>query len=654
MKAILTLLLLPAFMLAAAQQKVIDSLKKELYKTGEDTNRVLLLDQLAINYYLFQPDTAIIVAQQAYDLSQKLRYPKGTALSLNRIAAGYNTLGDYAKSLQLVDKALQISQQNKDWLGIFRGYNNIGDNYTVQKDYRRALEYFKKAEAIAQQHSEINSYAKAVASLNIGDCYLWLHQYDSAEVYLRATYEKVKQEQYTDTYGNLERDLGLVEAARKNYPAALAYFRKGIESCRSVDNLQFLSTTYSSIANFYKEQGERDSAIAYTERALQAAQACSYNLGIFEASKNLSGYYAGTNDKEAFRYLSLATAARDTLFSQEKVKQLLSISFEEKQRQQDIEASRRESRNQLRLYALLGILGAALLVALLLYRNNRQKQHANALLQQQKKEIENTLANLKATQAQLVQSEKMASLGELTAGIAHEIQNPLNFINNFAETNAELLEDLKQELHNGNVQEVKAIASDVIENERKVAHHGKRAAAIVKSMLQHSRSAKGEKQATDVNPLCDEYLRLSYHGFRAKDKTFNSKIETHFDERIGKVNLVPQDIGRVLLNLFNNAFYAVHEKKKTVGTGYEPVVFVGTKKCKDTIEIIVRDNGMGISKSTMDKIFQPFFTTKPAGEGTGLGLSLSFDIIKAHGGNLKVESNEGEGTNFIISLPAFS
>src|SRR6476661_7933555 len=209
MKAILILLLLPAFMLAAAQQKVIDSLKKDLYKTGDDTNRVLLLNQLAINYYLFQPDTAIIVAQQAYDLSQKLRYPKGIALSLNRIAAGYNTLGDYAKSLQLVEKGLQISQQNNDWLGIERAYNNIGDNYTIQKDYKRALEYFKKAAAVTQQHSEINSYAQAVVSLNIGDCYLWLQQYDSAEVYLRRTYEKAKQEQFTDTYGNLERDLGL-------------------------------------------------------------------------------------------------------------------------------------------------------------------------------------------------------------------------------------------------------------------------------------------------------------------------------------------------------------------------------------------------------------------------------------------------------------
>jgi two-component system, NtrC family, sensor kinase len=651
MKALITLLLLLGFLHTTAQQKVIDSLEKELDKTGEDTNRVLLLDALAINYYLFQPDTAIIVAQQAYDLSQKLHYPKGTALSLNRISAGYNTLGDYAKSLQLVDKALQISEKNNDWVGIFRCYNNIGDNYTVQKDYKKALEYFKKAEAIGQQHAEVSPYGKAVVSLNIGDSYLWLQQYDSAEAYLRGTYEKVQKEKYEDIYGNLERDLGLVDAARKNYPAALAFFHKSAESSRAVDDLQNLSTTNSSIADFYKQQGQRDSAIAYTEKALQAAQACSYNLGIFEASKSLSEYYAGNDDKKAFRYLALATVAKDSLFSQEKVKQLLSISFEEKQRQQEMETARRESRNQTRLYALLGILGAALLVALLLYRNNRQKQQANTLLQQQKKEIETALSDLKAAQNQLIQSEKMASLGELTAGIAHEIQNPLNFINNFSETNAELLEDLKQELDSGNVQEAKTIASDVIENEQKVTHHGKRASAIVKNMLQHSRTAKGEKQVTDINALCDEYLRLSYHGFRAKDKSFNSKIETQFDERIGKVTLVPQDVGRVLLNLFNNAFYAVHEKKKTGYDGYEPLVFVGTKKGNDKIEIIIRDNGMGISKSLQEKIFQPFFTTKPAGEGTGLGLSLSFDMIKAHGGDLKVESQLGEGTSFIVSLP---
>jgi signal transduction histidine kinase len=258
---------------------------------------------------------------------------------------------------------------------------------------------------------------------------------------------------------------------------------------------------------------------------------------------------------------------------------------------------------------------------------------------------------LKATQAQLIQKEKMASLGELTAGIAHEIQNPLNFVNNFSETNVELLIELKEEISKGNLQEVNAIASGVIENEQKINQHGKRADSIVKGMLEHSRTSKGEKQPTDINSLADEYLRLSYHGLRAKDKSFNVAIETHFDESIGKVNLVSQDMGRVLLNLFNNAFWAVNEKESQESEGYEPTVIVRSQKVKDKVEIAVKDNGIGIPQKVIDKVFQPFFTTKPTGQGTGLGLSLSYDIVKAHGGELKVESEEGEGATFTITLP---
>ena len=272
-----------------------------------------------------------------------------------------------------------------------------------------------------------------------------------------------------------------------------------------------------------------------------------------------------------------------------------------------------------------------------------------------------TLENLRSTQSQLIQSEKMASLGELTAGIAHEIQNPLNFVNNFSEVNKELLEEMKEEIDKGNTDEVKAIANDIIDNEQKINHHGKRADAIVKNMLQHSRSSSSQKELTDINALADEYLRLSYHGLRAKDKSFNTTIQTSFDEAIGKINIIPQDIGRVLLNLYNNAFYAVAERKKNPyplkgQQEYEPTISVSTKAVKSPsgdlgVLISVKDNGNGISKKVVDKIFQPFFTTKPTGQGTGLGLSLSYDVIKAHGGELKVETRESEGSEFIIKLP---
>ena len=281
----------------------------------------------------------------------------------------------------------------------------------------------------------------------------------------------------------------------------------------------------------------------------------------------------------------------------------------------------------------------------------KRSEEQAILINEEKKILELTLDDLKATQAQLIQSEKMASLGELTAGIAHEIQNPLNFVNNFSEINKDLLFEMNEEIGKANFEEVKAIAKDVIENEEKINHHGKRADAIVKGMLQHSRTSSRQKEPTDINVLVDEYLRLAYHGLRAKDKTFNATTKTDFGENIGTVNIIPQDIGRVILNLINNAFYAVDEKKKQNLKEYKPAVSLSTKKNNGKVEIKVKDNGNGIPQKVLDKIFQPFFTTKPTGQGTGLGLSLSYDIVKAHGGELKVETKEGEGTEFIIHLP---
>jgi ligand-binding sensor domain-containing protein/signal transduction histidine kinase len=279
-------------------------------------------------------------------------------------------------------------------------------------------------------------------------------------------------------------------------------------------------------------------------------------------------------------------------------------------------------------------------------------------LQQEKEKVENTLIDLKSTQAQLIQSEKMASLGELTVGIAHEIQNPLNFVNNFSELSNELLDEMNEGLNKGDIEEAKAIASDVKNNLEKINHHGKRADAIVKGMLQHSNSRSGAKEPTDINALADEYIKLSYHGFRAKDKSFNVKLNTDYDQTIGPMTITPQDIGRVILNLVNNAFYAVSAKASLTANAYEPTVSVSTKKIGDTVEVHVVDNGNGISPKILDKIFQPFFTTKPTGQGTGLGLSLAYDIVKAHGGELKVETlprgtngQESEGTEFIIYLP---
>jgi signal transduction histidine kinase len=266
-------------------------------------------------------------------------------------------------------------------------------------------------------------------------------------------------------------------------------------------------------------------------------------------------------------------------------------------------------------------------------------------------ELRQSLADLRAAQKQLIHAEKMASLGELTAGVAHEIQNPLNFINNFSEVTAELIDEMEAERSQGNANEVLALMEEIKQNLQKINSHGKRADAIVKGMLQHSRKSTGQKEPADLNELVDEYLKIAFHGMRAKDKSFHATLKAEFDDTIGKINIVPQDIGRVLLNLFNNAFYAVTEKRKQSPENYQPVVSVSTKKVNDNIEISIEDNGIGIPDKLVDKIFQPFFTTKPTGQGTGLGLSLSYDIIKAHGGEIKVNTREGEGAEFTVELP---
>jgi signal transduction histidine kinase len=372
---------------------------------------------------------------------------------------------------------------------------------------------------------------------------------------------------------------------------------------------------------------------------------------VIDAAAFLADIYKDIDEHKSVSYLRITLATKDSLYNNERNEAIENINHAIAQRQKDKEAALVQYENNLRFYGVLGVCIAIAIVLIILIRNNRQKKKANTLLQRQKKKIEGMLEELKATQSQLIQSEKMASLGELTAGIAHEIQNPLNFVNNFSEVNKELLLEMKDEIDKGNINEAKSIADDLINNQEKINHHGKRADAIVKGMMQHSRASTGKKDPTDINALADEYLRLSYHGLRAKDKDFNADFKTDFDESIGKIEVTPQDIGRVLLNLYNNAFYAVNEKKKQLNRTFEPTVSVSTKRVGDKVELSVRDNGVGIHQKVVDKIFQPFFTTKPTGQGTGLGLSLSYDIIKAHGGEIRVESKEGEGTEFIIKLP---
>ena len=376
------------------------------------------------------------------------------------------------------------------------------------------------------------------------------------------------------------------------------------------------------------------------------------------------------NYKGAYENYKLYAAYRDSLQKKELEKKELQAAFDKKQAQQQIEKEKEDRRNSVRQILLFAFLLGFITIATTFFIAYKREQKGKNLVNMQKKEIETTLSELKSTQAQLIHSEKMASLGELTAGIAHEIQNPLNFVNNFSDVNRELIEELKNEKSNLKSEEQHEILNDIDQNLEKISFHGRRADAIVRGMLQHSRTSSGQKELTDINALADEYLRLAYHGLRAKDKSFNAKLETDFDPSVGRINIVAQDIGRVILNLINNAFYAISDKAKlqsanlptpqgVLRTGqadYDPQVIIQTKRMGgktngERVEISVSDNGNGIPKNIVDKIFQPFFTTKPTGEGTGLGLSLAHEIVKAHGGELKVETKEGEGTKFIIVIP---
>ena len=396
---------------------------------------------------------------------------------------------------------------------------------------------------------------------------------------------------------------------------------------------------------------------------MEAAQLIDYKKGILDNSSLLAEIYETKDTKEALRYLKMANVAKESIFGAGNIQAIQTLIAQEEARQKEIEDAKLAYDNKLRQYGLLAGLAILLLVAFFLYRNNQKErkskkmlqekneeiQKTNTILKVQKEEIQSTLSILKSTQAQLIQSEKLASLGELTAGIAHEIQNPLNFVNNFSELSVELAKELKEErlkVKGERDEELEnELVDDLIQNQEKINLHGKRASSIVKGMLEHSRTSSGVKELTDINKLADEYLRLSYHGLRAKDNTFNSDFQTEFDENLPKIEVIPQDMGRVLLNLINNAFWAVKTVEK-------PLVVVKTEQNENQIIITVTDNGTGMTEDVKAKIFQPFFTTKPTGQGTGLGLSLAYDIVtKGHGGTLEVESKEGEGTTFIVKLP---
>ncbi|MEO7922911.1 MAG: ATP-binding protein [Chitinophagaceae bacterium] len=657
MKVFSLILFTVMFFISNAQNPRADSLKQLLEKAPRDTNRVELLLEIADLYYFSKPDTSLLFSIKALDLARELHHPVAIVMALNRAGESLRFLGDYPASFKMQFEALQLSRQLKNLALEATSLGYIGFTYIEFKEYRQALQYLLPANNINRQLSR--KMPSVLVLSNIGNAYYLLKKSDSAMYYMQQAYKRllVLKTFPPALKSNVLTGMGNVYGAIGKKDSALLYYHTALLNSRLSNDKLNLSKILKKIAEVYESLQQYDSSLYYARQAFVNGQNVTQKLEVLETSNLLVKLYRKANNPDsAFFYQDIAIAMKDSLYGPEKFKQLQLLMLEEQERQQKISQEQERYSNRIKYIALLSALGIFLLLAFMLFRNNRHKQKANILLKEQKNKIETTLSELKSTQSQLVQREKMASLGELTAGIAHEIQNPLNFVNNFSEVNKELLVEMKDELDKGNISEVKALANDVIDNEDKIIFHGKRADGIVKGMLQHSRSSSGQKELTDINALCDEYLRLSYHGLRAKDKSFNATMNTDFDNSIGNINIIPQDIGRVILNLLTNAFYAAPLPPeggfKDPNYKHEPTVWISTKKEGGKVLISVRDNGPGIPPKVLDKIFQPFFTTKPTGQGTGLGLSLSYDIVtKGHGGELKVETKEAEGSKFVILLP---
>ena len=671
---VISLLLLPSLIAGQQGNPYLSSLYSSLSGSTSDTARMENYSNLGSYYLSDDRDSSNFYLEKALPIAVKLNLKFDEASILNKIGIILMQQEKFAKSLEFYLKAINILKnpaiektiwhlspgQNPmsarmlelsnsyDLIGLLNAYtgNWIDNTKNQLKNYREAEKYAKTAGDRGQI---------AYINFHMGIAYMNEGKLDSALMFIKNALSVFSESKDQTGLGRAMKYLGDTYEKMGNFDLAANTILQAMTFLKRTNDYVHIGLAYISLNRVYTDLKKDDSALYYAKESLKVFEKRKDRAWKRDAYNLLASSFdrMGKTDS-ATMYLKLAKSLSDSL-SEEERKNLLAfqdVVVDEQAKLEKLEKEKIETREKLKIYLLMSGIIVFIVIVFLLYRNNQHRKKTTETLRLRNEKIENTLHQLRSTQTQLIQSEKMASLGELTAGIAHEIQNPLNFVNNFSEVNNELINELVDEVDKGNNEEIKLIADDIKSNLEKINHHGKRADAIVKNMLQHSRQTKGVNELTNINKLADEYLRLSYHGLRAKDKNFNAEIKTNFNDSIGKINIVPQDIGRVLLNLFNNALYAVNERQKVEGERYKPFVSVQTKKLNGNIEIVVSDNGNGIPQNIIDKIFQPFFTTKPTGQGTGLGLSLSYDIIKAHGGEIKVETKEGEGSEFIIQLPS--
>jgi two-component system, NtrC family, sensor kinase len=708
MKKLILKLFIVFFPMLIYGQKLVE-IEQKLKKVENSKEKVDLLNQYSQKLLQNDLDKANTTIIESIELAQKLNYENGKAYATMNLAYLQSIYGS-PECWASASKALEIFEKNKDNEGFISALLQLAFFNQNKGDYPKALELFYKALLIAE--NENFAVKRKKIHIYITYAYLVLDDLKMVENY-KNLFLNDKTDLTNDTdEAYMYSMLGEVNSKLGNYQEAINNYRKGQAIDKNIDNLKEFYTDELNVANslvylkkydegeeiaiyalhklislqvsaevvygytvlcrIYLAQNKLDKALFYGKMAYSNAENGEMFDFLKDSAELLANIYEKKNDKNRLLFYKNKFKSLQDSLSSERTRQLIEANqtnFELENQKNQIQLLRKEGelnqksiQNQRILFIASLILASLFLgFVFVLYRNNQNQKRFNAELSQQKHEIEaqkiqleNTLLELKETQTQLIHSEKMASLGELTAGIAHEIQNPLNFVNNFSELSVGIAQDLNEEMNRPEPDKeyIDELLSDLTQNQEKINHHGKRASNIVKGMLEHSRASTGEKQLTDINALADEYLRLSYHGLRAKDKSFNSDFKMDFDENLPKIKVIPQDLGRVLLNLFNNAFYAVFVGRDLPSGVSNPTVKVITKKIDNFIEIKVSDNGSGMPDSIRQKIFQPFFTTKPTGEGTGLGLSLSYDIItKGHGGTIEVESEEGVGTTFIVRLP---
>ncbi|MBS1908607.1 MAG: tetratricopeptide repeat protein [Bacteroidetes bacterium] len=659
----ITLMLVVLSSFAQSDSLYIDSLRKVLITQKQDTNKVNTLLNLSMFFEYQVPakgDSVMKYVMDALHSSDNLGYLPGLAKSYEILSRNNLVENNLTEAYSYAKKSVQLFKELNLPDGELGALNMLAIILAMQKNFTGQIELFKQCEKIAFEIGDSDRRQQFTG--NIGSAFNDINQFDSAKLYYKKAIDISKKIGNLASAASWLSNLGLACLNHAEYQQAQLYFEEALKFQSRKNDQFWIGEVYYGIGRLKFWKGDLDSALFFGEKSfdLERQLPDSFQRIINPAQLLSDVYERKSNYERAFYFKKLLTIARDSLYNNEGSRQLSAMVNNDRQHEQDMIEARKEFRNRIVLVSSICIIVIIMIIAFLLYRNYRQQKIAN-------KKISIAYQVLKSTQAQLIQSEKMASLGQLTAGIAHEIQNPLNFVNNFSEVNGELIDELVDEVNKGNKEEAKFLAADLKQNLEKITHHGKRADAIVKGMLEHSRQGTGERQTTDVNKLVDEYLKLAYNGIKAKDPHFEVILKTNLDNNAGKIVIIPQDIGRVLLNLYTNAFYTVNEKGKLNIPGYEARVETSTKRNGSKIEIRVVDNGNGIPTSIIDKIFQPFFTTKPTGQGTGLGLSLSYDIIKAHGGDLKVTTKEarpddpaekGEGllagqagTEFMIQLP---